>query len=172
MPVSQDLRRHTLLLQHNHQRFSSQFSIAIPVFRYASDCAYNGYKSLCQHKLLQCIGIEPLLSRTYPPSMLEWKANRRRAHMAVEVKFADGEFSILTWEKCNMKIVNLQLSLVSMTYNIECFSFIYWLEHRGSIWKTLQLCATAWGFKMGAFSNNHRLSSMQVLSPAVPLIPG
>lgn len=59
--------------------------------RYVSDHAFNGYKEYCQHKLLQCLNLEPALCRCYPTGMLEWKAIRKRACMAVEATFADGE---------------------------------------------------------------------------------
>ncbi|XP_074649564.1 unconventional myosin-XV-like [Tubulanus polymorphus] len=60
------------------------------LLKYVSDYAYNGFKSVCQHKMLQMMKNDAVFSRTYPPCMLEWKANRKRAHMALEVKFTDG----------------------------------------------------------------------------------
>ena len=61
------------------------------VFRYVSDHAYNGYKAYCQNKLLQCISPEPCLPRSYPPCLLEWKAAKKRANMAIEGVFPDGK---------------------------------------------------------------------------------
>ena len=58
--------------------------------RHASDQAYNGYKAYIQHKLLQCIVPEPSLPRSYPPCLLEWKAAKKHALMAVEAAFPDG----------------------------------------------------------------------------------
>lgn len=55
-----------------------------------SDVGVNGYKYLCQHKTLQSAHMNPLLSRVYPPTFLEWKAIERKANMALEVKFPDG----------------------------------------------------------------------------------
>ena len=57
-----------------------------------SDQAYNGYKSYCQHKLLKTDShaLTSELSRTYPPCLLEWKANRSRANMALELISEDG----------------------------------------------------------------------------------
>ncbi|XP_064628723.1 unconventional myosin-XV-like isoform X2 [Lineus longissimus] len=89
-PSESNLERGWLLISNCLSCFQPSPRLHRYLLKYASDCAFNGYKSLCQHKLLQSMGIEPLLSRTYPPSMLEWRANKRRAHMAVEVKFADG----------------------------------------------------------------------------------
>ncbi|KAG1658544.1 putative ATP-dependent RNA helicase DDX5 [Nymphon striatum] len=61
------------------------------LLKYVSDHAYNGYKAYCQNQLLQSSRIEPQHSRTYPPTQLEWKANKKRANMALEAKFPDGE---------------------------------------------------------------------------------
>ena len=68
--------------------------------RHASDQAYNGYKAYIQHKLLQCIVPEPLLPRSYPPCLLEWKAAKKHALMAVEAAFPDGT----AWITLNVKI--------------------------------------------------------------------
>ncbi|XP_059156810.1 unconventional myosin-XV-like isoform X1 [Physella acuta] len=57
--------------------------------KYVSDVGVNGYKYLCQHKTLQSAHMNPLLSRIYPPTFLEWKAIERKANMALEVKFPD-----------------------------------------------------------------------------------
>ncbi|CAH1793641.1 unnamed protein product [Owenia fusiformis] len=62
------------------------------LLKYISDQAYNGYKAYCQHKLLQCTDHkEGILARTYPINLLESRAARKRANMAVEVQFTDGE---------------------------------------------------------------------------------
>ncbi len=60
--------------------------------RYASDHAENGYKPFCQFKLLQCADseFELAVSRTYPPSYLEWKAAKRCVNFGLDVKFSDG----------------------------------------------------------------------------------
>ncbi|XP_072043238.1 unconventional myosin-XV-like [Amphiura filiformis] len=63
------------------------------LLKYSSDQAYNGYKSYCQHKLLKTDShaLTSELSRTYPPCLLEWKANRNRANMALHLRSEDGE---------------------------------------------------------------------------------
>ncbi|XP_046399408.1 unconventional myosin-XV isoform X2 [Ischnura elegans] len=61
------------------------------LLKYVSDSAYDGYKALCQRKILQSGKIEHQLARTYPPCMLEWRANRKRVNMALQVHFADDE---------------------------------------------------------------------------------
>ncbi|CAH2307725.1 unconventional myosin-XV [Pelobates cultripes] len=63
------------------------------LLKYVSDYAYNGYKSVCQHKLIQAIqksqqGSET--ARTFPPCLLEWTASRERANMALDIHCFDG----------------------------------------------------------------------------------
>ncbi|XP_041473142.1 unconventional myosin-XV-like isoform X3 [Lytechinus variegatus] len=55
------------------------------LLKYVSDHAYDGYKAYCQHKLLSCDphAIESQGSRTYPPSLLEWKAHQLQANMSL-----------------------------------------------------------------------------------------
>lgn len=56
-----------------------------------SDHAYDGYKALCQRKLLEIDSLELPLARSYPPSLLEWRSNRKRVNMALPLQFSDGE---------------------------------------------------------------------------------
>ncbi len=74
-------------------------------YRHASDYAYDGYKAYIQHKLLQSILPEPALPRNYPPCLLEWKAARKHANMAVEAIFPDGRdprIFATAWHDCFM----------------------------------------------------------------------
>ena len=75
--------------------FEGTFSDICILFRYVSDVGIDGYKWFCQHKALQCARIDPHLSRTYPPCLLEWRASQRKANMALEVRFADSKFSFV-----------------------------------------------------------------------------
>ncbi|GFO23509.1 myosin-xv [Plakobranchus ocellatus] len=59
------------------------------LLKYVSDVGVQGFKFLCQHKVLQSSYMDPLLSRVYPPTFLEWKAIERKANMALDVKFPD-----------------------------------------------------------------------------------
>ncbi|XP_044008895.1 unconventional myosin-XV [Aphidius gifuensis] len=84
------------------------------LLKYVSDHAHNGYKSYCQHKLLQ--GERTVIRimnnnqlswhhvpRNYPPCVLEWRANRNRVNMALNVGFYDGETTtcaIDSWTTC------------------------------------------------------------------------
>jgi hypothetical protein len=67
----------------------------ITLNRYVSDFGYNGYKAVCQRKLLQSSRIEWQLARNYPPCLLEWRANRKRVNMALQIYFADGQFLLI-----------------------------------------------------------------------------
>lgn len=60
--------------------------------RYVSDAGVDGFDAVCQQKLLQCFGLEPELSRSYPPCLLEWTTNKKKAAMAVYAGFADGKW--------------------------------------------------------------------------------
>ncbi|PVD39191.1 hypothetical protein C0Q70_01819 [Pomacea canaliculata] len=59
------------------------------LLKFVSDVAVNGYKIVCQHKVLQSANLAPQLSRVYPPCFLEWRAIQRKASMALEAKFPD-----------------------------------------------------------------------------------
>ncbi|RXM32519.1 Unconventional myosin-XV [Acipenser ruthenus] len=64
------------------------------LLKYVSDHAYDGYKSVCQHRLMQAMQksqYSPGAARTYPLTLLEWTANRKRASMVLQVYCFDGE---------------------------------------------------------------------------------
>ncbi|XP_069501807.1 unconventional myosin-XV isoform X2 [Ambystoma mexicanum] len=63
------------------------------LLKFVSDFAYNGYKPFCQHKLMQAMQKSqygPETARTYPPSLLEWTANKEKANMALDIHCFDG----------------------------------------------------------------------------------
>ncbi|KAJ8363986.1 hypothetical protein SKAU_G00128170 [Synaphobranchus kaupii] len=63
------------------------------LLKFVSDYAYNGYKAVCQHRLIQAMQKSkygPETARTYPLSLLEWTANRKRANMVLQVHCFDG----------------------------------------------------------------------------------
>merc|ERR1719220_3119380 len=55
------------------------------LLKYVSDHAFNGYKSVCQSKMLKAGRLDHHVSRQYPPTVLEWRANKKRVNMALEV---------------------------------------------------------------------------------------
>lgn len=61
--------------------------------RFVSDYAFAGYKPVCQRKLMQAMARSQLgaaAARAYPPSLLEWTANRRQASMALNLHCFNG----------------------------------------------------------------------------------
>jgi myosin-15 len=73
----------------------------ITLNRYVSDHGYNGYKAVCQRKLLQSSRIEWQLARNYPPCLLEWRSNRKRVNIALQIYFADGEYLLISGDNLN-----------------------------------------------------------------------
>ena len=61
--------------------------------RFVSDYAFAGYKPVCQRKLMHAMARSQLgaaAARAYPPSLLEWTANRRQASMALDLHCFNG----------------------------------------------------------------------------------
>ncbi|XP_043567559.1 unconventional myosin-XV [Chiloscyllium plagiosum] len=63
------------------------------LLKFVSDHAYDGFKSVCQHKLMQAMqkaryGADG--ARSYPPSLLEWAGNKRKGNIALNVSCFDG----------------------------------------------------------------------------------
>lgn len=68
-------------------------------YRFVSDNAFNSYKAVCQHKLIQAMQKSlhgPETARTYPLSLLEWTSNRKKANMVLQVHCFDGESNFYT----------------------------------------------------------------------------
>lgn len=58
-----------------------------------SDYAFAGYKPVCQRKLMHAMAHSQLgaaAARTFPPSLLEWTANRQQASMALDLHCFNG----------------------------------------------------------------------------------
>lgn len=61
--------------------------------RFVSDYAFAGYKPVCQRKLMHAMARSQLgtaAARAYPPSLLEWTANRQQASMALDLHCFNG----------------------------------------------------------------------------------
>lgn len=98
------------------------------LLKYVSDHAYNGYKQICQRKLLQS---HNQWSRQCPPSLLEWRANRKRVNMALQLNFADGESimtSVESWSRCG----SLAAAVLAERGVSECQGWTLSLERGGS----------------------------------------
>ena len=49
-------------------------------------------RSICQHKLLRSGQLESsTMSRTYPPTILEWRSNKKRVNMALPAVCCDAD---------------------------------------------------------------------------------
>ncbi|KAM6939466.1 LOW QUALITY PROTEIN: unconventional myosin-XV [Xenentodon cancila] len=63
------------------------------LLKFVSDYGPEGYNCMCQHRLLQALhrlSAAPEYVRTYPPCLLEWTANRKKAHMVLHIYCFDG----------------------------------------------------------------------------------
>ncbi|XP_029285862.1 unconventional myosin-XV [Cottoperca gobio] len=63
------------------------------LLKFVSDYGPEGYDCVCQHRLLQALqrlNVGPEYVRTYPPCLLEWTANRKRAHTVLHIHCFDG----------------------------------------------------------------------------------
>ncbi|KAF7689784.1 hypothetical protein HF521_013137 [Silurus meridionalis] len=72
--------------------FTPSDKMAKYLLKFVSDYAPDGFKAVCQHKLLHAMqkcqsGYEA--ARTYPLSLLEWTVIRKKAHMALQVHCLD-----------------------------------------------------------------------------------
>ena len=72
--------------------------VVSPPSRFVSDHSPAGCQALLQHRLIQAnqktqlgSGSAPEAARTYPLSLLEWTANRKKANMVLHVHCFDGE---------------------------------------------------------------------------------
>ena len=62
--------------------------------RFVSDYGPQGYNCVCQHRLIQALqhlNVGPDCVRTYPPCLLEWTANRKRAATVLHIYCFDGK---------------------------------------------------------------------------------
>ncbi|XP_060860512.1 unconventional myosin-XV isoform X5 [Metopolophium dirhodum] len=73
------------------------------LLKYVSDHGYDGYKSVCQRKLLAGHTCTPP-ARSSAPCLLEWRANRKRFNTALEFAMPDGETmtaGVESWTRCH-----------------------------------------------------------------------
>ncbi|XP_059682320.1 unconventional myosin-XV [Gavia stellata] len=64
------------------------------LLKFVSDYAFAGYKPVCQRKLMHAMAQSQLgaaVARAYPPSLLEWTANRQQASMALDLHCFNGD---------------------------------------------------------------------------------
>lgn len=72
-----------------------------------SDHSPAACQALLQHRLIQAnqktqqgSGSAPEAARTYPLSLLEWTANRKKANLALHVHCFDGEIDVALVYSC------------------------------------------------------------------------
>ncbi|XP_039291022.1 unconventional myosin-XV [Nilaparvata lugens] len=97
------------------------------LLKYVSDHGYDGYKAVCQQKLLAS---HNQWLRSYPPNLLEWRANRKRVNMALQLHFADGESvtsCVDSWTRCE----NLCAAVLAERGVAECHGWTISLEDQG-----------------------------------------
>ncbi|XP_053132451.1 unconventional myosin-XV isoform X2 [Hemicordylus capensis] len=83
-----------LLLAACFSAFMPSPSLSKYLLKFVSDYAFDGYKPICQHKLMQAManaqhGTEA--TRAYPPTMLEWTTSRDRVNMALDIFCFNGD---------------------------------------------------------------------------------
>ncbi|CAI5791924.1 unconventional myosin-XV [Podarcis lilfordi] len=83
-----------LLLASAFSAFAPSHSLDKYLLKFVSDYAFDGYKPICQHKLMQAMaqaqdGAEG--ARAYPPTLLEWATSRDRVNMALDVYCFNGD---------------------------------------------------------------------------------
>ncbi|XP_040893261.1 unconventional myosin-XV [Toxotes jaculatrix] len=82
-----------LLLSSCLSAFLPSRRLAKYLLKFVSDYGPEGYDCVCQHRLLQALqrlNVGPEHVRTYPPCLLEWTANRKRAHTVLHIHCFDG----------------------------------------------------------------------------------
>ncbi|KAA8595238.1 hypothetical protein FQN60_012373 [Etheostoma spectabile] len=109
-----------LLLSSCLSAFLPSQRLAKYLLKFVSDYGPEGYDCVCQHRLLQALqrlNVGTDYIRTYPPCLLEWTANRKRAHTVLHIHCFDG--------------VSLLCPLHSWTTGEEMAKDI--LQHRGVV---------------------------------------
>ncbi|KAM7010125.1 LOW QUALITY PROTEIN: unconventional myosin-XV [Tautogolabrus adspersus] len=109
-----------LLLSSCLSAFLPSQRLAKFLLKFVSDYGPDGYDCVCQHRLLQALqrlNVGPEYVRTYPPCLLEWTANRKRAHTVLHIHCFDA--------------VSLLCPLHSWTTGEEMAKDI--LQHRGVV---------------------------------------
>ncbi|XP_051940533.1 unconventional myosin-XV [Hippocampus zosterae] len=92
-PNALNCERGWLLMSSCLSAFPPSPRLAKHLLKFVSDHGPRGYDAVCQRALLQAMqrcGGGGEYARTYPPCLLEWTANRQRAHALLHVHCVDG----------------------------------------------------------------------------------
>ncbi|XP_056890902.1 unconventional myosin-XV [Takifugu flavidus] len=82
-----------LLLSSCLSTFLPSQRMAKFLLKFVSDYGPEDYNCVCQHRLIQALqrlNVGPEYVRTYPPCLLEWTANRKRATTVLHIYCFDG----------------------------------------------------------------------------------
>ncbi|XP_015244993.1 PREDICTED: unconventional myosin-XV-like [Cyprinodon variegatus] len=82
-----------LLLSSCLSAFLPSQRLAKYLLKFVSDYGPEGFDCVCQNRLLQSmqrLSVGPEYARTYPPCLLEWTANRKKAHTVLHIHCLDG----------------------------------------------------------------------------------
>uniref|UniRef100_A0A3B3XS65 Myosin XVAb n=1 Tax=Poecilia mexicana TaxID=48701 RepID=A0A3B3XS65_9TELE len=83
------------IIQRGLSNPSLRDEILAQIANFVSDYGPDGYDCVCQNRLLQALqrlSVGPEYVRTYPPCLLEWTANRKKAHTVLHVHCFDMSF--------------------------------------------------------------------------------
>ncbi|KAJ7305984.1 hypothetical protein JRQ81_010350, partial [Phrynocephalus forsythii] len=83
-----------LLMAACFSAFAPSPSLEKYLLKFVSDYAFNGYKPICQHKLMRALEMAQAgaeTSRAFPPTLLEWSASRDRVNMALDIYCFNGD---------------------------------------------------------------------------------
>ena len=83
-----------LLMAHCLSAFAPSKMLHKYLLKYVSDHGHDGYKWVCQQKLLKAAALNQSdhnMCRNYPPSILEWRSNKKRVSMSLAGTCIDGE---------------------------------------------------------------------------------
>uniref|UniRef100_A0A8C4R4N7 MyTH4 domain-containing protein n=1 Tax=Eptatretus burgeri TaxID=7764 RepID=A0A8C4R4N7_EPTBU len=96
-------QRGWLLLANCLSSFRPPSEISKFLLKYVSDHAYNGFKAVCQRKLLHSLATleQQNLERHFPPCLLEWISSKNCARMALPFAFPDGVMNVIEVDSCH-----------------------------------------------------------------------
>ncbi|XP_006901266.1 PREDICTED: unconventional myosin-XV [Elephantulus edwardii] len=94
-PNAHNAERGWLLLATCLSGFTPSSRLNKYLLKFVSDYGQNGFQAVCQQRLMQAMGQAQQqgsdVSRTFPPTKLEWRATQEKANMALDVGCFNGD---------------------------------------------------------------------------------